>query len=452
MGLGLSKYIPFLVYLACIIVTILILTYKKELGLYLITIFIPLQNLLDKLIKFPFGKDILDIIYFILFIKILIDNGKSFFQLSENRLNKAVFLVIPLTYTGLWVGYIRLGLSPPISFHNSQFELWKNFIMLPLLYFFVFNIVKEPRQVKIIIIIMIVTLFLMGIHYYNNTRYIDYSHFSEDKRTVGSTFSYLGPNEFAAFYAQVTMLFLGFFSCLKNKWVKVPLLLIISLNFYSIIYLFSRGGYFALLLGLVFLGLAKKRSILVLLVLLLLCWKAILPGAVVERIQMTKTEKGVDHSVMSRFELWSEALQEIIINPFTGMGFGSSRFLGFRTDDGQSRTDVHNGFIEITLEQGIVGLSLFLYIFIAGMKKGWILYKTAEDEFFKGLGLGFVGMIIAALSANLFGDRWSYFNVMGYFWVTLGLVSVSLKQIAEKDVSPHMKSLGTERALNKQVT
>jgi len=31
-------------------------------------------------------------------------------------------------------------------------------------------------------------------------------------------------------------------------------------------------------------------------------------------------------------------------------------------------------------------------------------------------------MIIANLVGNLTGDKWSYFNAMGYFWILFGLV------------------------------
>jgi hypothetical protein len=40
----------------------------------------------------------------------------------------------------------------------------------------------------------------------------------------------------------------------------------------------------------------------------------------------------------------------------------------------------------------------------------------------KGIGLGFFGMMVCALVANFFGDRWTYMQVDGFIWVVLGCV------------------------------
>lgn len=62
---------------------------------------------------------------------------------------------------------------------------------------------------------------------------------------------------------------------------------------------------------------------------------------------------------------------------------------------------------------------------------GWKLYIKGEDGLAKGLGLGFVMCILVTLVNNLFGDRWTYWEISAYFWVFAGLV-VRLNLMREK--------------------
>jgi hypothetical protein len=63
-----------------------------------------------------------------------------------------------------------------------------------------------------------------------------------------------------------------------------------------------------------------------------------------------------------------------------------------------------------------------LLIFYRAFWSGWRLYKIGNTPFDKGLGFGFLGATIAIIFANMFGERWSYFVVNGYFWIFWGLV------------------------------
>ena len=419
LGLGLTKYIPLFAYIVCVVCFFLTIFYKTEIGLYLVTLLIPLQNLMDRLQVFPFGKDIMDI-YMLVFLLIIALNRKDY-SFRDKFVDKAIILLIFTSYSALWVGSFKLGLPYPISLNNEQFVMWKNFVMLPLLYFISINIINKRHQIFLLVWIMVTALVLMDINFYQNTKWFSYEHFVETNRAAGSTFSYLGPNEIAAFYAQITMFLIGVYLCDKVRFRRLFFLGVISFNFYCLLYLFSRGGYLSALAGLMFLGATKKRLILVLLLLLFLSWKVVLPNAVVERIEMTITEEGLDHSSYSRIEMWSKAMKSVAINPLTGIGFGNTRYLGIKSAKGVRRS-VHNGYLKVLVEQGLIGLSIFLIVFYAALRKGWELYQNAEDPQMKGLGLGFVAMIIANLVGNLTGDKWSYFNAMGYFWILFGLV------------------------------
>jgi O-antigen ligase len=444
LGLGLTKYIPLMLYILFWSACIFSIFLRPLYGYFFLLALIPNQILIDRMERYPYGKDIFDILYIAIILGIVLrrnSNGKreSIRESSDeeetsksekNILDKKIWLLIPITYSGLWVGCIKFGLPYPIGMENPQFVMWKNFIMLPLLYYLSLKSIfgdNARNNIRLAVAIMLTTIFLISWKYYNDIKYLDLSHYSDEKRNIGNTFSYLGPNEFAAFHAQMAVLSLGIAICLEKGWPKFFAYLVSFLELYPILFLFSRGGYFAVLLGYTFLGILKKRLILVLVLMVVVFYRFFLPDAVVERIEMTKSEDNVDPSVLSRIKLWKSALMEIKHNPITGTGFGTTRLLGFRTSRENTRNDIHNGFLEILLEQGIIGLGLFLYIFFLAIKVGVKLFLSSADPFFRGLGLGFVAMTIAALAANIFGDRWSYLNVMGYWWATLGLVSGAYK-------------------------
>ncbi|NLP12761.1 hypothetical protein GX408_20355, partial [bacterium] len=90
----------------------------------------------------------------------------------------------------------------------------------------------------------------------------------------------------------------------------------------------------------------------------------------------------------------------------------------------------HNNFIQTTVEQGFIGLTLVLWIFFSGMWLGWRLYKVAEDPLAKGLGLGFTASVMGLLAGNINGSYWHFYTVASYFWIYLAIV-LRMTKIAE---------------------
>ncbi len=427
-GLGLTKYIPYLVYFACIVVFILTLLYKPKIGLYFLTFLIPLQNLMEKLYAFPFGKDINDILILSTLIGILIHKNKYNKVIIDKSILFPIVLFAIVSYFSLWVGYAKFGLPMPISYESKYLVQWKNFMMLPALYYITLHAVSDKKQIILIIWIMVVSTFLVGGYFYNNdVRWTDYSYYRQDLRqSIGTTFTYLGPNELAAFFTLTAMFMIGFLS-LDN--IKVRKLIFLGVSFftlYCMIFLFSRGSYLASIAGLLFLGTLKNKKVLLLVFVLFIFWQTVLPKAVIERIEMTRTEEGdLESSAQSRIEMWSKAIEAVKINPITGIGFGSTELLGIEnTSKGEGvRRNIHNGYLGILIEQGFLGLFIWFYVFFVAFKKGWNLFRKAKDIQMKGLGLGFLAMIVATMVDNLTGFNWFYFNVMGYFWIIFGLVT-----------------------------
>src|ERR1700733_1422649 len=103
-------------------------------------------------------------------------------------------------------------------------------------------------------------------------------------------------------------------------------------------------------------------------------------------------------------------MQVFEADPVFGTGFNTyswaGHFGGYR--------DTHNLWVKVLVETGATGLILFLVIFWRMSKMGLDLYHSAVDPFLQSLGLGFATLMLAAFLANMFGDRWMFFQITGY--------------------------------------
>jgi len=206
----------------------------------------------------------------------------------------------------------------------------------------------------------------------------------------------------------------------KNKWRRLLFLAAVVFGLHPLFFSYSRGAYAAAIGVLVFFGLIKKRSLLVLALILFISWQALLPSSVVDRIKMTRSGSGgLESSAAVRLDLWNHAVKLFKKNPIFGVGFGGFEFT---VPEGIEFKDTHNLYLKILSEQGIIGFSLLLLIFVMALKSGQRLFKTGLTEFQRGLGFGFLGCTVAFIITNMFGDRWSYFVLGDYFWITWGLV------------------------------
>ncbi len=426
LGIGLTAIVPPIVYFGGIIIILLTLFYRVELGIYFLVPILTQQSLLEHMKGYPMGEDFIDLLFMVLLVKWFLDRDKD---AEKSVWRKKLGVIIPLiflwTFVSLWIGAQVLQTGSPLSLGDPRFVHWKNFIMLPILYLIIVNNVKDEKQIKIILLLMTVSMLYMDRSFYNNFAEKDRSSFHYDLR-VGSTFSYLGPNEIAVFYAQNTILLLCLWAYEENKKLRWLLGVTTVFNYYCLMFQYSRGGYLAAIVSWIFYGLIKDRKILVALAVLGIFWQNFLPQSVQQRINMSQTESGTDSSITERYDMWDQAEVLIKSSPIFGLGYNITPFMGIEAG-GKHRNSLHNGYMQLLLEQGAIGLLIFVAFFITGFRLGWRLYKNAQNDFLKGLGLGYAGCVLAVLSGNIAGSYWFYLNVSGFYWVNLGLVVRSLE-------------------------
>ena len=398
------------------LITCLLSIFKKaEWGLFLMVALIPQPNIFYKLYDFPMGKKFLDLLFIAVLIGIFVN--KRAFTKNNNSIIIGLFLLI--SYISLWKSSTNFSLPAPITTQNELLIQWKSYAVMIFMYYLALNSSLDEKQHKTLIVIMAVVILFISIRCYRSFT-VGLS-FVEESRMAGPFEAVrLNSNHFAAFIVSYCSLFLGLLLVDKDKRRRLLFFATISLGLYPLFFSYSRGAYVAAMGVLVFFGLVKKRSLLILTLILFISWQTLLPSTVVERIKMTETQEGqLEHSASIRLDLWSHAMDLFKKDPILGVGWGGFRFTVPETF---KYTDTHNLYLKTLSEQGIIGLILLLFIFFLALRSGQKLFKTAITPFHKGLGFGVLGCVVAFIITNMFGDRWSYFVLGDYFWITWGLV------------------------------
>jgi O-antigen ligase len=411
------------------IVILLTIFKKAEYGLLALVILIPQPNIWFKLHMYPMGSYLLNFLFLAVCLG-MIFQGRSFAK-TKNVWLIALFIVV--SYISLWNSSMYFSLPWPFTTSNPLFKPWKNYAMMIAMYFLALNAAgDEDRQKRVVTVMSLVILFISirGFRAYTAGEM-----FLSDSRYAGPFWIVgLGANHMGAFIAHYGAVILGLALFVKNIWQKGLFLTTTLFALHPLFFSYSRGAYAAALGTAAAMGIMKKKSLLLLVIAVVVCWHTILPASVVDRIGMTETDDGeLEYSAAVRLDLWNKAISYFVEKPVFGIGFDG--FAVAMVLRGERYADTHNFFLKTLCEQGIVGSLLLVLIILAALRSGWALLQAGRTPFHKGLGFGFLGCVIAVIITNMFGDRWSYIELGSYFWVFWGLVDRGVLISRARDVA-----------------
>ena len=135
----------------------------------------------------------------------------------------------------------------------------------------------------------------------------------------------------------------------------------------------SRGGLLASIVALTIVPLSmtrlSPRRLAITIAMLFLSGGlavAYVPEKIVERLATTSTEVE-DLRLGGRFKLWKAGLRALPEHPL--LGYGTAGYIRAITPQlGPASQVAHNSFISVLVEQGLIGLSLFLFMFGAAYR------------------------------------------------------------------------------------
>ena len=439
MGFGLTNgLIPLSLYLGGVVALLLSIFWRPIAGLYYLLPLIVLQTVRYRMNEYPYAQSVITII--------LLGMILGFLRRRESPIGNSPWTRMLLIYGGytlfsLFLGSLTIGVPLPLP-GDPRFGVWLDYINMPILLLLVAAIAPDRRHVKVMVLLMCFSALVLDYNYWSSVHGRDYSQYTNSVRE-GAGMGYAGVNGMASFAAQ----FAGFIMALaafQSRWlIKLAYYALAIFSVICLMYTFSRGAYLAFAVGLLFIGLAKSRMLLVIVLVLALFGTALIPTAVQERVLMTydKGSGDVDHSSELRFEIWEDALSLFAsANVLFGMGFNTYAYL-HRVG---TYEDTHNIFLKVLIETGIVGMFLFLWLLGKTFWTGWRVFRRSNDPLMASLGLGLAVWVLCATVASCFGDRWMYFQVNGDMWVIAGLISRTALLNGEEETAVEEREDETE--------
>jgi putative inorganic carbon (HCO3(-)) transporter len=420
--------VPLVFYLATIAIFFVSAFWRPQIGVYYLAFFLPLENVRYYLHAYPFGEKFVDILLLGVFIGIVTRrNGDAW---TPRPLTAVLAVWGVMLYISLVGGSFYLNYPLPLSISDPRVSDWKNYVEFFFFFLAAAGAIRTRQQIVALLLTMGCCFLMVNRAFHGTMSGRDLSNFSYGVRDAGPLRG-AGENGLAAFEATCLLFLIALLGFKFKRIVKLGIAGLICTGIYCLLYTFSRGGYAAFVVGLTFLGIVNQRKLLVVVAAILISWQALLPVSVQQRIMMTYDQSDgggdLDASAQTRVDLWQDAERLIRSYPIFGTGFQTYAYMGriggFR--------DTHNYYVKIMLETGAVGLLVFLFVLWRMFALGYQLYRRAEDPLLSALGLGFAALMVGMIFTNLFGDRWSFFQVDGWMWLLLGVVARGLTLVDE---------------------
>ncbi len=286
---------------------------------------------------------------------------------------------------------------------------WVKFTMV---YFIFIDTVDSPKKMKTALKVFTLSfslLLLDGVYQFFAGSDLLLSFPLEGSFWITATFRSL--NTFGGYLVLSAPIILCFlWQNVSKIFFKICFIFILPLLLFCFILSNSASSWIALLVALVVFGIFSryKKQFLIWALLFNLCLMSILVLQPLFRDRVfVDLSQQMDLTKGGRLAIWRDTLKEIAKNPFLGKGVHTTR--GYVVAKYSSSplfkryAHTHNLFLHITLELGIIGLFIFLWII-------WIILKTifsllGKIYLFYGLGTGLLAFLITNLVDTHMGEQ-----------------------------------------------
>jgi O-antigen ligase len=309
-----------------------------------------------------------------------------------------------------------------VSNTENHFNMLKDALLAVMIVFLVQISVTGWASVRHVLLVTVLPLpYILRVTWSQHAS-VSHWHYSDVLRISG-TFSLLGANEYASFCVTSLVLLLALLVGTRWDWRWRALFVIgIACTLFGVLWAYSRTSYIALMLGAatVLLLWRGRWKVAVPLLVLAMALPAILPPSVVERFDSTTLEGSqVDESTEMRFEFWQIAWENFLAHPLTGSGYHTFQ----HPEINPMHMDTHNFFMRELTEKGLIGVTITVGMLLSILVAAVRTWRDAPPgSLAQALGLGMIGVWLSLMLSNVFGDRFTYYPMIGYFWAYVGLM------------------------------
>jgi O-antigen ligase/Tfp pilus assembly protein PilF len=356
-----------------------------------------------------------------------------------------------LTFMAICVLSLLWSDSPMVSLLELPL-----FLVGPILYFVIANNIKSKRQVNCLLTSLLIISSLLGIYGIFQYQGIDFA-FWKGNIARSQVFGLFGNVNYFAEYLIVPLpLAISLFLACQNRRHKILLLMGVLVMGGSLVLTFTRGSYLAIGISSIFMFLLyltsqgksfikehKKIFIFIFALIILATFIFSLPNPLNEpgtaiskiksRISISQFTRG--SSLKRRITIWKFTGLMIKDHPLLGSGIGTFKYnsLNYQAqffDQGENRRlypygiadKVHNEYLQLGAEIGILGLGIFLWFIITYFRYGLRILKKSKDKYKQGILIGLMGGVMAVLIDAIFGFPLHLPATLILFWLFIGLI------------------------------
>ncbi len=351
---------------------------------------------------------------------------------KNQRFNKSN-LIIPIL---LFILISFIGLFKSADITVGFFGL-KVMIEFTLLFFMAKDIFRKPDDIK-----KFITLLIMGALIMSLVGLIHFAFIPEVNKAcyhgvciprIGTFYlgemsgpgTARGSNEFAQ-YLLILIPFpiLLLINKANKKKERLLYILIILLSISGIVLTLSRKVWLGLIFMVLFISLAKSKKIILGSIIILIVGSLLLPVFIVERMTsiFSIADQESINSNIHRINQWKETIETVSEESILfGLGTGMAGSTSLRSDSIKEILP-HNMFLLIFAQLGLVGLLVFLTIYILMIKKAVSLYFSIKDSFNKAIVFSLLTSLLVILIIGMFGDVLEHTFLNMFFWLSGGLL------------------------------
>lgn len=297
-----------------------------------------------------------------------------------------------------------------------------------LLFFMVSNIVTNKKQAKryIYMILMVAIITCLYAWFQRLT----------GVARVSTPFEGRGgeANTLGGYIVMIMMICLGILFNVKDKFNKLFSIGMLALSAPVLLFTLSRGSWVAFVPASIVFGLIIPKGKVVYglaAVVMVLFAASIFPKEVQDRFYYTFEEQKtynflgrqitLDESAAARVDSWSQSWAITKVSPLLGHGVG---FAGV----------VDNQYARILMEQGVLGLLIFLALLFRIFSISFWIKRSPdfEDMFFRGLVCGYIAALVSLMFHSLSAATFIIIRIMMPFWFITAIV-IKLPYLTNED-------------------
>ena len=345
-----------------------------------------------------------------------------------------VFPPIPSICLLLFIGWMLAG-----SFFSSYIgeTIWEILRIASYfaLFLTIYNLIRKNKltQSFLLTCFVISGSILLVKDLYN---FFSWGGLSNGSYLVGSFYWH---NQMAGFIVVLIPLLLSFFLASRNLYFKFVLLSIIFLSLVAIVFTYSRGGWISLVASLMLFSVISFKKIkshikplfIIFGIFTIATFIVLKPANVGKKAQSIRTELSNQTRSVSgnlRTTVWQNTFKMVKDNPIFGVGPGAfgAAYNRYQTVPWLYAKHVHNHYLELAAELGIIGFFLFAVIILSALFGVLAEIKGFGDETRYPLLLGVIAALFGSALHAFIDIDWSRISLYSIFWILLAILFANL--------------------------